>query len=146
MQNSRGNRKIIGRRAQRQTIKARPDTRPSQTAPSEDNVLDRSYREDIRQLNRKFLLLAREMSRHNPEMASCVMGIPAGMQTILAGLSFDTIDRVLAHPHVVQFALRFPDVYWGKVKDHPVDEKDDPEDQMIFRVLAAAHSLAEGEK
>lgn len=146
MRNAKHNKRVIVKRTQRTPIEEEgaPTKVISLTEPT--YALDTSYREDVRQLNRKFLLLAREMSRHDPEIASRVLGVPVGMQPIIAGLSLDVIDKVLAHPHVVQFTVRFPENYWGKISDKVTEEKDGGEDQMIFRVLAAAHSLAEGDK
>lgn len=120
------------------------ETLPVQTTP------DESYQEDIRQLNRHFLLLTRDMARHRPDLALSILGVPTGIQTIIAGLTLDSIERLLAHPHALQFSVRFSESHWGRIAEKTQGRKGPVDDssQMVFRVLAAASSFTgtEGKK
>lgn len=84
-------------------------------AKIEENL--KKYRGDIRNLNRAYLTLAREMVREDPEQAYAVMGISTTLRSIIKDLTLEQIEKLSNEVNILQFSLRVSDRHFSRMTE-----------------------------
>jgi len=99
------------------------------------------YLEDFARLNKEYLLLAREIARTDQEFGRTALGLNQAAMEAVAKMTVPQIEKVVAHPHLLQFKLRFSSKYWEQVLAVSETNASSP---TSLRILATAHALEEG--
>lgn len=128
-----------GRPAQIESSSGRETVIPTRTAIPKGTdcfAADESYRSDIRDLNRLYLVMGREMSRQDPDLAYRVLGLPESVQRILAGLTLTQIEELLVHEHCTQFTVRFNETYWTRLAEGAQNADYAPANKLFAAALS----------
>ncbi|MCK9171940.1 MAG: flagellar transcriptional regulator FlhD [Desulfuromonas thiophila] len=94
---------------------------------------------DLHALNRQYLLLARELSRHQPAKAEELLGVPARYQSCLAGLTYAQIDSLASSPTVL-FQLRFSHTNFWKSCNEKTSEAMRPYTHLVATAMSLAQT------
>lgn len=100
-----------------------------------NEVISESDRCDIKILNRHYLLLARDLCRHDQERAQQIVGIPSRYHQLFAELTFNQVNDIACSTSLL-FSLRFiNNKFWETAVK--------PDSAQLTNVLAVALSLGQ---
>lgn len=80
-----------------------------------DQAVASKYEKDIKSLNRKFLLLVREMEREDSFYAHTVTGVPKPIRNLLSEMTLEQIDEMVEGLPVMPFHFRLPERHWKRI-------------------------------
>lgn len=79
--------------------------------------INEKYAKDLANLNRQYLVLAREMARDNEDLAFNALGIPTIIRKIISGLTLEEIDRLAGELPVLQYGMRINERHYSRFAD-----------------------------
>lgn len=100
-----------------------------------NEVISDSERCDIKILNLHYLLLARDLCRHDQERAQQIVGIPTRYHQLFADMTFNQVNDIACSTSLL-FSLRFKNnKFWESAVK--------PDSTQLTNVLAVALSLGQ---
>ena len=100
------------------------------------------YQQDIEDLNRRYLNLAREMVREDPEQAFALLGVNAPLRESIKELTLNQIDKLAAEVRVTCFSMRINERHFGKLVKS-LDMVEDAELGFALSLISAASAIGQ---
>ncbi|AJF08178.1 flagellar transcriptional regulator FlhD [Geoalkalibacter subterraneus] len=79
--------------------------------------MDTKYERDIKTLNRRYLMLVREMEREDSDYAHTVTGVPYQIRRKLKDMTIEEVEEMVEHLPIMPFTFRLMERHWKRIAD-----------------------------